>query len=149
MKTLSRVIVYGLGAALIVTVLLTVGAILLETNPLVKQEPSWDSPQTKVLAQRACYDCHSNETVWPIYTKLPVGSWLAVFDTMRGRRELNFSEWSNVSARGRGGNRTREIAEVINNGSMPPSYYVMLHPTAALTAQEKQQLIQGLQQSLK
>ena len=31
------------------------------TNPPVVQEPQWDSPQTRELAVRACYDCHSNE----------------------------------------------------------------------------------------
>ncbi|MBI5032001.1 MAG: heme-binding domain-containing protein [Chloroflexi bacterium] len=148
MKTIPRIIGCALGAIVILVVLLTFGAILLETNPPIQREPAWDSAQTKELAQRACYDCHSNETVWPLYTKLPIGSWLAVFDTFRGRRELNFSEWSSASTRRREGNLAREIAEVINEGSMPPRYYVMLHPTAALTAQEKQQLIQGLQKSL-
>ena len=33
---------------------------LLQTNPPVVAEPTWDSPQTQVLAKRACYDCHSN-----------------------------------------------------------------------------------------
>lgn len=33
------------------------------TNPPVRREPAWDSPQTRALAVRACYDCHSNETV--------------------------------------------------------------------------------------
>ena len=31
-------------------------------NPLVRREPTWDSPQTRQLAVRACYDCHSNQT---------------------------------------------------------------------------------------
>jgi len=34
---------------------------LLQTDPPVVAEPKWDSPQTQALAQRACYDCHSNE----------------------------------------------------------------------------------------
>jgi hypothetical protein len=39
-----------------------------KTNPPVFAEPAWDSPQTKVLVQHACYDCHSNETKWPSAT---------------------------------------------------------------------------------
>jgi hypothetical protein len=123
-------------------ILLTVLALLLETNPPVTQEPAWDSPQTRALAQRACFDCHSNETVWNPYTRLPVGSWLAVFDTLRGRRALNFSEWSTSR-------RSREMGEQINSGSMPPAIYLVIHPNAALSAAEKQQLITGLQNSLK
>jgi len=124
-------------------ILLSVLALLLETNPPVKQEPAWDSPQTRALAQRACFDCHSNETVWNVNTRLPVGSWLAVFDTVRGRRELNFSEWTANSR------RAREAGEQIKEGAMPPAIYILMHPNAALSAAEKQQLITGLQNSLK
>ena len=125
-----------LGAGLLLTVI----ALVLETNPPVTAEPTWDSPQTRILAQRAC--CHSNETSWPWYDRMLVGSWIAAFDTLRGRRALNFSEW-------RAGGRTRDVAETIQRGSMPPAIYTMMHPTAILTDQEKQQLIQGLQNSLK
>ena len=127
-----------LGAILLLTVI----ALFMETNPPVTGEPVWDSPQTRVLAQRACFDCHSNETVWPWYDRLPGGSWIAVFDTVRGRRALNFSEWQV-------GGRLKEVAESIQEGSMPPGIYTMMHPTAILNSQEKQQLIQGLQNSLK
>ena len=149
MKSLPRIIWLSLGAVVAVIVLLTVGAILMESNPPVQQEPPWDTPQTKALAQRACYDCHSNETVWPFYAKLPFTSWLVVFDTYRGRRNLNFSEWTSPLAGGRAGNRERQVAEVVTEGSMPPSYYTIMHPEAVLTAPEKQQLILGMQQSLK
>jgi hypothetical protein len=138
MLTLVKLLLAFVGGVLLLTVI----AILLQTNPPVTSEPAWDSPQTRALAQRACFDCHSNETAWPWYDKLPVSSWLAVFDTIRGRRSLNFSEWST-------GRRSREVGEVIQNGSMPPSIYTLLHPTAILNDQEKQQLIQGLQNSLK
>lgn len=145
----ARIILWSTGGVIAVVAVMTIGALLLETNPPVKQEPTWDSPQTKTLAQRACYDCHSNETVWPLYAKLPVGSWLAVFDTVRGRRHLNFSEWSSMSIGGDRGRGVSDMVNVINDGSMPPSVYTMMHPEAILSAQEKQQLIQGLQKSLK
>jgi hypothetical protein len=35
------------------------------SNPPVVQEPQWDSPETRAIVKRACFDCHSNETVWP------------------------------------------------------------------------------------
>ncbi|HZY44287.1 MAG TPA: heme-binding domain-containing protein [Anaerolineae bacterium] len=117
---------------------------LLETNPSVVQEPAWDSPQTRALAQRACFDCHSNETVWPVYARIAPISWLVTWDTLNGRRHLNFSEWG--VRRGEGDNET---ARVIQRGDMPPAYYIAQHPEAGLTANEKQQLIQGLQATLK
>ena len=149
MKHIPRVVWWGLAAVVGLVIVLTLGAWALETNPPVKQEPPWDSPQTKALAQRACYDCHSNETVWNAYTRLPVGSWLAVFDTLRGRRHLNFSEWGTTRIGGDRGEGVGDVAEVIADGSMPPALYTTIHPEAALSAAERQQLSDGLQKSLK
>jgi hypothetical protein len=114
----------------------------LKTNPPVVSEPKWDSPQTRTLAKRACFDCHSNETVWLWYSNVPPISWLVVSDTVRGRARLNFSEW------GQRGVRTGETGEVIRGGEMPPSVYLITHPEARLSATDKQQLIDGLSRSL-
>jgi hypothetical protein len=46
------------------------------TNPPVVKEAPWDSPRTRELAVGACFDCHSNETVWPWYSNIAPGSWL-------------------------------------------------------------------------
>ena len=51
------------------------------TNPPVVAEPPWDSPETRALAVRACFDCHSNETVWPWYAYVAPVSWLVAHDT--------------------------------------------------------------------
>src|SRR5215831_3235209 len=64
------------------------------TNPPVTQEPAWDSPGTRELAKRACFDCHSNETVWPWYSRVAPVSWLTQRDVNGGRRHVNFSEWN-------------------------------------------------------
>ena len=63
------------------------------TNPPARREPAWDSPQTRSLAARACFDCHSNETVWPWYSNVAPFSWLVQRDVDKGRKDLNFSEW--------------------------------------------------------
>ena len=62
-------------------------------NPPVLNEPRWDSPKTRQLAVRACYDCHSNETIWPWYSNVAPVSWLVQKDVDQGRDEINFSEW--------------------------------------------------------
>jgi len=113
-----------------------------KTNPPVVAEPKWDSSQTRSLVQRACFDCHSNETVWPWYSNVPPVSWLVVSDTVRGRARLNFSEWG-PSKIGAG-----EIHEVIQEGEMPPAIFLINHPEARLTAAEKQRLLDGLSRTL-
>lgn len=116
---------------------------LLQTNPPVVQEPAWDSPQTRALAQRACFDCHSNETVWTWYSRIAPASWLVTFDVVQARDEMNFSEW------GRSNEDAGHIARVITRGEMPPARYLLLHPDARLSDAEKQQLIAGFEASLK
>jgi hypothetical protein len=112
-------------------------------NPPVTAEPKWDSPETRALAQQACFDCHSNETVWPWYSYVAPVSWLVYRDTMDGRRRLNFSEWNNPQ-RGAG-----EITGIIQEGEMPPMIYLPMHPSAQLTSAEKQYLVNGLMNSLR
>ena len=113
------------------------------TNPAVTGEPTWDSPQTRALAQRACFDCHSNETIWPWYSNIAPVSWLVYYDVAQGRQELNFSEWNAGSSRG-----ARDLGEVLQGGEMPPLQYTLIHPAARLSAAEKQALSTGLQNSL-
>ena len=111
-------------------------------NPAVVAEPNWDSPQTRELAARACYNCHSNQTVGPWYSKLAPVSWLLTKDVNDGRDKLNFSEWDSRQAR-----EMRDAIETIEEGSMPPSYYTWfgLHREAKLTPDEEAALIAGLQ----
>lgn len=113
-------------------------------NPPVTSEPAWNNPQTRELAQQACFDCHSNETVWPWYSNIAPVSWLVQHDTEDGRRQLNFSTW-NEGGKGR---ELEEITEVVAEGEMPPAMYLIMHPEARLTAAEKQALIDGLRATI-
>jgi cytochrome c551/c552 len=111
-------------------------------NPAVVSEPNWDSPQTRALVKRACFDCHSNETVWPWYSYVAPVSWLVYNDTMEGRSRMNFSDWNTKSR------DVREIVGEIEEGGMPPAIYLPMHPSARLSDAEKQQLITGITNSI-
>jgi len=108
----------------------------------VVAEPVWPNPQTRELAVRACYNCHSNQTVEPWYSKIAPVSWVLTNHVNEGRDELNFSEWDSRQAR-----EMRDAVESIEEGSMPPGYYTWfgLHRDAKLTADEQATLIAGLQ----
>lgn len=109
-----------------------------QTNPPVVTDVAWTTPEAASIARRACYDCHSNETVWPWYSKVAPVSWLVTYDVIKGRNELNFSLPLRESAE-----LAEEIAEVVRNGEMPPRAYLLTHPEAKLTPQEVQALIAG------
>jgi len=108
------------------------------TNPPVVAEPNWDSPRTRELFMRACGDCHSNETVWPWYSRVFPVSALIANDVNEGRFRFNISEW------GVRENEAGEAAEIVQEGEMPPAQFLLIHPEARLTSSEKQELIKGL-----
>ncbi|MBX3248686.1 MAG: heme-binding domain-containing protein [Myxococcales bacterium] len=108
------------------------------TNPPVVQEPAWDRPATRALAVRACFDCHSNETRWPWYAHVAPMSWLVQRDVDVGRRVMNFSEWN------RRYEEADEAAETVLEGEMPLGVYLLLHPSARLSVDEKRALADGL-----
>jgi len=85
---------------------------------------------------RACQDCHSNQTVWPWYSRIAPVSWLIINDVNEGRRELNFSEWGRYTAR-RQDRKLKEICEQVERGKMPMPIYTVMHPDAKLTASDR------------
>lgn len=95
-------------------------------NPPVRREPSWNTPETRALAQRACFDCHSNETRWPWYSRIAPASWLVQHDVNDGRGVLNFSEWDRLQKEAT--NSAKEVQE----RDMPPKSYLVAHPEARL-----------------
>lgn len=146
MSKLLRIILYIIAGGILL--LLVIQLIpLKQENPAVVTQVRWDSPQTSQLFERACADCHSNQTVWPWYSKVAPISWLVTRDVNEGRSKFNISNLQGMESR-RLDRLPREIEEVIKKGEMPMGVYIMIHPTASLSADEKQALIDGLQKTL-
>jgi mono/diheme cytochrome c family protein len=108
-------------------------------NPVKIAEPDWDKPETRELAQRACFDCHSNETEWPWYSNIAPASWLVSSDVQKAREVFNFSEWKSEQA-----GLAQLMKSVIETNKMPPFQYKILHPEAQLSSIEKQALMDGI-----
>ena len=110
------------------------------SNPPVTAEPAWDSPQTRELVVRACFDCHSNEVDYPWYSRIAPMSWAVQLHVDQGRSEVNYSEWDKPQ------DEADESAETVIDGEMPPAYYTRFtHSDARLTEAELRQLIDGLE----
>jgi hypothetical protein len=90
------------------------------------------TPAVLGILERSCNDCHSNQTVWPWYSRVAPVSWLLSHDVTEGRRQLNLSEWAKYPPK-RAANKLREICEQVERGEMPPWYYVPMHAPAKLT----------------
>ena len=111
------------------------------TNPPAAKEPAWNSPGTRTLIRRACFDCHSNETVWPWYSNIAPVSWLVQNDVDGGRRHLNFTEFDRPQR------HAADIAAEVKQGDMPPWFYLPMHSTAKLAPAEKEALLDGAEKT--
>ncbi len=97
-------------------------------------------PEVAAILRRACFDCHTNETRWPLYSRLAPGSWLMARDVHKGRNHLNFSEWGDVDEDERADD-LETCWEQVESGEMPPWFYVFpMHPAARLSDGDKAQL---------
>jgi hypothetical protein len=108
------------------------------SNPPITSEPEWDIKATRDLAVRACFDCHSNETAYPWYSRVAPVSWWTQNHIEEGRDDLNFSEWSWSY------DEIDEIAESVMDGEMPPNYYTLIPGDRNLSERERENLIRGL-----
>lgn len=84
----------------------------------------------------SCYDCHSNNTVYPWYNKIQPMAWLLENHINNGKAELNFNEFGDYSVR-RQKSKLKSIASQINDGEMPISSYTIIHQDAKLSESDK------------
>ncbi len=114
-------------------------------NPPDGNLVAFDSPATEELAKKACFDCHSNRTKWPWYSNIAPMSWRIQRHVDEGREKLNFTAFDPASkkmAEGAG-----EAAEEVADGKMPLNDYLLAHPEARLTPDEKKMLVAGLEKT--
>lgn len=137
-------ILLGLAAFFVVAQLIRPGM----QNPSL--DPNLDlqkaaNPPAEVLSslKKACYDCHSNETKWPWYSQIAPVSWWTANHVVEGREHLNFSTFAQLSPGDRA-EALEEAGEAIQEGEMPMSSYLWMHPEAKLSGEEKQALLAWL-----
>ena len=97
------------------------------------------------VLNRACGDCHSNETVWPWYTKVAPTSWLMVYAVKEGRKAVNFSEWTAYSPAQQQMLLT-ESCQDASNGKMP-GIYTALRPETALSTRDVETICTAARQT--
>jgi uncharacterized membrane protein len=108
------------------------------SNQAILREAQID-PETLVIIQRACQNCHSQQTVWPWYSHLAPISWLLARDVQQARLHMNLSRWQDYSI----DDQVRllsAIGSAVRNREMPVQRYLLLHPEARLTDAERQQI---------
>lgn len=92
------------------------------------------------MLKGSCYDCHSNNTVYPWYTNIqPIGLWLN-HHVDEGKDELNFSEFGTYNQK-RMAHKLEEIAEQVEEDEMPLPTYTLIHTDVKLTKEQATDLV--------
>jgi hypothetical protein len=125
---------YGMAALIAVLALAQLVPVARGNPPVESEVPV--PPEARALLARACLDCHSNQTVWPWYSRVAPVSWLVAKDVREGRDALNFSTWSGYSAK-KQRKLLKESLEEVEEGDMPLWVYRVGHPEARLTAEDR------------
>lgn len=104
--------------------------------------------QLEPVFRRACFDCHSDQTVFPWYHRVPgVKSWLDR-DIRKARKHLDMSAGFPFVGHGNPAEDLADIREELEEGSMPPLAYRLMHPGAAPTPAEKDSIYAWIDRSL-
>jgi hypothetical protein len=111
------------------------------TNPPVSPNRTlWEDhhvdPRVAGILRRSCADCHSHETRWPWYSRISPISWMVARHVVKGRAKLNFSDWSGASE-----DQIEEIYDSTAKHKMPMSSYLLMHPQARLSKEDRDVLM--------
>ncbi len=134
MKITMRTKLGMLASVVLVFVLIQLFPVETKNPPVERDVPA--SPAVKSVLRRACYDCHSNETQWPWYSRVAPASWLVAHDVREGREALNFSTWNRYDTE----HRIESLAESweeVAEGEMPQWFYLPAHRDAKLSAPDR------------
>jgi hypothetical protein len=120
-------------------------ALLQLTNPSHSNPPVKNNfpiaaapPEIAAMLRATCYDCHSDETRWPWYSRIAPVSWQIAEDVNDGRVQLNLSDWPEDELRA--AKKMEDMSEQIDYREMPLKKYTLIHRDARLTDAQRMEL---------
>jgi len=136
MKIVKKILLY-----------LLVLLVLIQFYPMQKPKVNFKNPkdflknnnmpkEVAKIFKTSCYDCHSNETKFPWYSKTAPVKWLVYHDINEGREKLNFSEWNDLSDDDKS-DKLFDIQDAVNDGEMPMKIYTFIHKNTRLTDKQR------------
>lgn len=137
-------------------IILVVAFIIIQFFPIDKVNPPVDkkmdfltvknTPEsTANIIRTSCYNCHSNESVYPWYSNIAPVSWYLKNHINDGRKHLNFSTFATYDAK-RQMRKLDESIDEVNKGDMPLESYTIIHQDARLTDAQKKELTEYFKQ---
>ena len=136
MKKVLKIVAIILVAAFVVIQFIRPDLTNLPINQAETLEANLQVPENvQAILNRSCKDCHSNETKYPLYSKIQPAMWFMKDHIDEGRAEMNFSGWKNLEPR-RQKRKLTQICEQIQSKAMPLPSYLWLHWDAKLSDED-------------
>ncbi|MEG1591797.1 MAG: heme-binding domain-containing protein [Chryseobacterium sp.] len=132
---------------LTVLLLMFIGIQFIDVKKNISQDQSANAignhynvpPKVKSILKTSCYDCHSNNTIYPSYSKMQPVKWWLADHVNSGKRHLNFDEFNSYS-REKKLEKLDEIVETVKEGEMPLASYTVIHQDAKLSASDRAEI---------
>jgi Haem-binding domain len=103
------------------------------------------------VLKTSCFNCHSNYTNYPWYTRMQPVRWWITGHISEGKGKLNFSNFASYNTKIRY-SRFKGIEKNVKAGAMPLPSYLTTHPEGVLSENQKLTLInwaKAMQDSMK
>jgi Haem-binding domain len=103
------------------------------------------------ILKTSCFNCHSNNTNYPWYTRMQPVRWWISGHIANGKEKMNFSNFGAYDAKMQY-SRFKEIETKVKAGAMPLPSYLTTHPESVLSENQKITLIdwaKAMQDSMK
>lgn len=97
-------------------------------------------PEVAAAVRTSCFDCHSQETKWPWYSRIAPMSFLVASDVKNGRARLNFSDWP-VDSPEKASRKFGAISDEVDSGDMPLKKYTLIHRDAVLSDAQRKLIV--------
>jgi len=107
-------------------------------NQKVDENLTISAPNKVVnILKRSCYDCHSNQTTWPLYSNIAPISWIVAQHVNVGREVLNYSDWNSYD-KDKKIKKLQRTIQTLNSKIMPLPSYLWIHKNAKLDQKNKE-----------
>lgn len=110
-----------------------------ETNPNQNKSDEIQAPiEIMTMFNNSCYACHSNQTIWPIYSSIAPFSWIINSHVKNGRKALDFTSWEKYSEE----DKKLKLKAIYRTvyAAMPLASYISLHEEAALSKKQREKI---------
>jgi hypothetical protein len=103
--------------------------------------------EVEPIFRAKCFDCHSDQTRYPWYYRLPGAKQLIDRDIREAHKHMDMSAGFPFKGHGTPSEDLEAIAKVVSKRTMPPLRYILMHWNSRLTEEEEKAILRWAEES--